>query len=166
MDFLEGGIWAFLFRVFFDDSLTFCGGVNDFASPVARLVFQGWQSILEESRGSEPEGLFHIVLYQNQIYMREKIKLSSMSQRPRVSSTKNFGRSLVSYKKSKNKKCQKFPGVAKRWHPVAQGWRLPPHATPWLRPVASWLVNWNHNQYCIHQNQRNPHGYQNFFQMT
>ena len=34
---------------------------------------------------------------------------------------------------SNNKKCMKFSGVAKSWHPVAQGWHLPPHATPWLR---------------------------------
>ena len=65
---------------------------------VARLVFQGWQIVLEESRRSEYEGLFHTVRYQNQINMRKNIELSSMSQRPRVSSTKNLRRSLVSYK--------------------------------------------------------------------
>ena len=66
---------------------------------VARHVFQGWQIVLEESRRSESEGLFHTVRYQNQINMRENIELSSMSQRPRVSSTKNLRRSLLrSYK--------------------------------------------------------------------
>ena len=47
---------------------------------VAGLVFQGWQIVLEESRVSKSEGLFHSVRYQNQIHMREKIELSSMSQ--------------------------------------------------------------------------------------
>ena len=40
---------------------------------------------------------FFTVCYQNQICMQEKIELSSMSQRPRVSSTKILG-DLISYK--------------------------------------------------------------------
>ena len=73
-------------------------GCSTFKS-VARLVFQGWQIVLEESGGSESEGLFHSVRYQNQIYMQEKIELSSMSQRPRVNSTKILGDLSVATKK-------------------------------------------------------------------
>ena len=65
--------------------------------PVARLVFQRWQIVLEESHGSKSEGFFNTVYYQNQICMQEKIELSSMSQRLRVSSTKTSG-DLISYK--------------------------------------------------------------------
>ena len=79
---------------------------------IARLVFQGWQIVLEESHGIKPEGLFHAVHYHHEKCVWEKIELSSMSQRPRVSSTKISDLSLAT-KKSSNKKCIKFPGVEK-----------------------------------------------------
>ena len=91
--------------------------------------------VLEESRGSKSEGLCHSVRYQNQTHMREKIELSSMSQRPRVIRTKISGEfSFAATKKSNNKKMHKIlrggrklasccPGVefATPCHPMATG---------------------------------------------
>ena len=45
----------------------------------------------------------------------------------------NFRYFLSCKEKAANKLQKKFPGVAKSWLPVTQGWHLPSHATPWLR---------------------------------
>ena len=37
-----------------------------YSKPVARLVFQGRHTVLEESRDSKPESLFHTICYHNQ----------------------------------------------------------------------------------------------------
>ena len=38
-----------------------------FAKPIARPVFQGWQSVLEESCGKKSETSVHTLCYQNQM---------------------------------------------------------------------------------------------------
>ena len=85
--------------------------------PVGRAVFQKWQNCPIGITWYKIEGLFHTLCYYNQIdtVSEEKIDLSSMLQRPRLSSTKISGSlSLATMIKSINNKLQKdFPGVAK-----------------------------------------------------
>ena len=59
--------------------------------------------------------------------MQENNELSSMSQRPRLSSSitsHNFRRLLLSYNDDaiKKKMQKKFPGVAENWYLIAQGY--------------------------------------------
>ena len=55
------------------------------------------------------------------MYVQEKIELSSMSQRPRLSSTTISGDFSFNYKdKATIKNCKiNSQGLAKSWHPVA-----------------------------------------------
>ena len=59
--------------------------------PVTRAVFLGWQIALEESRGAKSKSLFHTIIITQLMCVREKIELSSILQRPRLSSTKILG---------------------------------------------------------------------------
>ena len=74
----------------------------------------------------------YLVLYAIKIKwimcVQEKNEVLSMPQRQMFSSIEISGdASLATKKKQQNKVQKKFPGVAKRWHPVTQGWHLPPH---------------------------------------
>jgi len=52
----------------------------------------------------------------------------------KVELNQNFRGFLLIYKdKATIKIAKNSPGVAKSWHPILQGWLVPPHATQWLR---------------------------------
>ena len=74
--------------------------------------------------------ILHAITMKWTMCVQEKIEHSSMPHRPRLSST-IFRRYLLSYKDlATTNKSQKNSRVAKCWRPSAQGWCLPPHASP------------------------------------
>ena len=77
--------------------------------------------------------ILHVIKIRYIKFFVEKIAFSSMLQRQGLISSKILGD--VSFAATKIKQHQKiarsFSGVAKRCHPVAQGWHVPPHTTPY-----------------------------------
>ena len=68
------------------------------------------------------------------ICVQGKNEVLSMWQTRRLSSIKISWDLSLAAKKSSKINCKNiFPGVAKSWFPVTQGWHMPPHTTPWLR---------------------------------
>ena len=68
--------------------------------------------------------ILYVITIKWTMCLQEKIELSKMLQRPRLSCTK-LRRSLLIYKyKATIKNCKTFPWVAKSWCPVVQGWHL------------------------------------------
>ena len=65
------------------------------------------------------------------MFVQEKNKVLSMSQGGWFSLIEVSGDLSLATRKTEQNQLQKnFPGIAKRWRPVTQGWHLPPHASP------------------------------------
>ena len=82
--------------------------------------------------------ILHVTIIKWTTCVQEETEISSMSQWPRLSSTKISGSlSLATKMKQQLKLFAKIPGVAKSWHPVAQGWHLPPHGygAGWIQTI-------------------------------
>ena len=96
-------------------------------------LFRGGKIVLEQSRGTKSEGFFHTLCLDNKMdnVCTGKNEVSSISTRTKVEPNQSIRKSPLATKiKQQRAIAKKFPGVTKSWHSVAQGWHLPPHATP------------------------------------
>ena len=78
--------------------------------------------------------ILHVITIKCISCMQEKTEFSCKLQRSTLISTKILGdlflATEIKQHKTRIKNCKKFSGVAKSWHPAAQGMQLPLHATP------------------------------------
>ena len=115
--------------------------------PIVWLVFQEWEIVLEKSRGAKSESLFHTVCYHNHMdtydtynHMKEKIKLSSRSQRPRLSSNKTH--SYNDQAMIKNSLGRKKPRILFPRDGIYHA--LPRPTTPWLQVCNMGNKSWSY----------------------